>query len=243
MGHRFSLGDGNALKNPVEKRQINRAVFKIVAPRYQWITRVLSLGRDQSWKRELIKSIPPYSKPVCLDLACGTGDLCRMLTLHNPQSQIIAVDICPEMLHLASQKTSHAQLHYVLADMMALPVADNSVDIVTGGYALRNAPDLDALLAILYQKLKPGGIALFLDFSRPANPYKAAWQAKILTFWTQLWGIIFHGNADVYGYIAKSLALFPNSEELRARILNHGFYEFSQTQYLGGFTTMVKFRK
>lgn len=239
----FKLGDGSALKNPSEKRQINRAVFKLVAPKYQLITRILSFGRDQAWKRELIASIPQSLNPVCLDLACGTGDIGKMLAAHNPSSRIMAIDICSEMLRIASHKKTNQQIYYVLADMLSLPVADNSVDIITGGYALRNAPDLDVLLAVIYKKLKPGGSALFLDFSRSANPSKARWQAKLLTFWTQLWGILLHGNADVYGYIAKSLALYPNCEELRQKILAQGFREFSQKQYLGGFTAMIKFKK
>lgn len=243
MSQGFSLGNGAALKNPGEKRQINREVFKLVAPKYDWITRILSFGQDQSWKRQLIRSIPSIPEPLCLDLACGPGDLSRMLATQFPAGQIIALDICDEMLRLAMKKSLFPQLYYVKGDMLSLPVEDNSLDIVTGGYALRNAPDLDELLAILYKKMKPGGIALFLDFSRPANPIKAQRQATLLSFWTQLWGILLHSNADVYGYIAKSLALYPNCEELQRKILSHGFCDFFQKTYLGGFTALVKFKK
>lgn len=127
--------------------------------------------------------------------------------------------------------------------MQQLPVPDNSVDWITGGYALRNAPDLSALLKNIYLKLKPGGKAAFLDFSKPACPRKAAFQAKILTFWTRMWGIFLHGNSDVYGYIPASLALFPNVEEIKTLILSMGFANFSFREYFGGFTGLIQFTK
>jgi ubiquinone/menaquinone biosynthesis methyltransferase len=243
MSCQFSLGDHSALKNPGEKRQLNREMFAIIAPRYRWITQILSFGQDRYWKQALINGQPCLQAPHCLDLACGTGDITRQLANRYPQGQIIGIDLCPEMLQLAKKQNLPANCQYVLADMLALPVADDSVDIITGGYALRNAPDLDALLQVVYQKLKPGGFAAFLDFSRPAHPRKARRQAQLLKFWTRLWGMIFHGNADVYGYISASLALFPNTNELQKRILSIGFQQFSRQEFLGGFTALVKFCK
>lgn len=243
MKRRFSLGNKSALKDPSQKRQLNREMFAMIAPRYSWITQILSFGRDRSWKKHLINSTPELTAPLCLDLACGTGDITRLLAERYPQGQVLGIDLCTEMLHLAQKQFQPVNCHYILADMLALPIPDHSLDIVTGGYALRNAPDLNLLLEGIYKKLKPNGIAVFLDFSRPIHPRKAKLQAVLLKFWTRLWGVIFHGNADVYGYIAESLALFPNSADLRERILKTGFREFSHQEYLGGFTALVKFQK
>ncbi len=243
MGSAFSLGNGDALKNPSQKRQINRQMFAIIAPRYQWITRILSFGQDRLWKQSLIRAVPDQAAPLCLDLACGPGDISRLLADRFNSGLVIGVDISPEMLHLASRPQRSSNLYYVLADMQSLPVADQSLDIITGGYALRNAPDLNVLLQVIFQKLRPGGAALFLDFSRPTQPRKANLQAKLLKFWTRLWGRIFHGNAQVYGYIAESLALFPNAQDLRGRIMAAGFSQYSCQEYLGGFTALIKFRK
>lgn len=243
MPTQFSLGDGLALRNPNQKRKINREMFTIIAPRYQWITRILSFGQDRYWKKALIQAAPDLTAPLCLDLACGTGDISRLLAARYPASQVLGIDLCTAMLRLSQQHANPAHLHYILADMLFLPVADESLDMVTGGYALRNAPDLDALLLEIFRKLKPGGTALFLDFSRPVEPHRAARQAKLLKFWTRLWGIIFHGNADVYGYIAESLALFPNTDDLRERILKTGFKNFARQEYFGGFTAQISFQK
>lgn len=243
MEKQFSFCNSTALKNPCEKRQINREMFAMIAPRYRWITQILSFGCDQRWKQALIDSAPELSMPFCLDLACGPGDISRLLAARYPHSQVMGLDICAEMLRFARQHQPPSHLHYILADMQFLPVPDHSVDVITGGYALRNAPDLDSLLREIYQKLKPGGVALFLDFSLLAQPRKAQRQATLLKFWTRLWGIIFHGNADVYGYIAASLALFPDTEDLRERIVQTGFSNFSRHEYFGGFTALVKFQK
>jgi ubiquinone/menaquinone biosynthesis methyltransferase len=243
MSNAFSLGNGDDLKSPGRKRQMNREMFAIIAPRYQWITQILSFGRDRYWKKQLIGTIPQIPALLCLDLACGTGDISRLLAARFQHSTVIGVDICAQMLKLARQFHQPSCLHYILADMLSLPVADHSLDIITGGYALRNAPDLNALLQVIFHKLKPGGIALFLDFSRPTNPHKANFQAKLLKFWTRLWGRIFHGNPDVYGYIAESLALYPNTQDLYDRIIATGFIHFHRQEFLGGFTALVKFQK
>jgi ubiquinone/menaquinone biosynthesis methyltransferase len=243
MGSTFSLGNGDALKNPGQKRILNRQMFAIIAPRYAWITRILSFGRDSYWKKALINAIPPCHQPFCLDLACGTGDISRMLLSRFPNACVLGIDICPEMIHLAKQCKSAYRPYYLLSDMQFLPVPDNSFDIITGGYALRNSPDLNALLKVIFQKLKPGGVALFLDFNRPLEETKALKQAKLLRFWTRLWGWIFHQNPEVYGYIAESLALFPNCEDLRQRFESAGFSQYVRWEYLGGFTALIKVTK
>ncbi len=239
---KFSLGNSEVLKDPNQKRQLNREMFAIIAPKYSKITQILSFGQDRRWKQDLINSLPDLATPFCLDIACGSGDITQQLAFRFPQGKVIGIDICPEMLKQAESK-QNSNCQYVLADMLQLPVADNSIDIVTGGYALRNSPHLKESLKIIFQKLKPGGTAAFLDFSKPANPKKAFLQYKLLKFWTRTWGLVFHRNADVYGYIAESLALYPNQEELRQLILETGFSDYRKVEYLGGFTAFIQFKK
>ena len=230
------------LKDPNRKRQLNREMFAIIAPKYARITRILSFGRDRYWKQDLLNSLPHLATPFCLDIACGPGDITQQLALRFPKGRVIGIDICPEMLKLAEPK-SLPNCQYILADMVQPPIADNSIDIVTGGYALRNAPNLKELLKIIYQKLKPGGAAAFLDFSKPVNLKKASLQHQVLKFWTRSWGLAFNNNADVYAYIAESLALFPNEQELRSLIIETGFSNYSRVEYLGGFTSLMNFKK
>lgn len=241
MNKKFTLGDGSALKTPALKKQLNSEMFSIIAPKYDWITRIFSFNQDKKWKRQLVARLEPERVQLAVDLACGTGDICRSIAAFS--DHVVAVDICAHMLQLAQTKQQRDNVFYVMADMQHLPLANHSVDWITGGYALRNAPDLAVLLKTIYLKLKPGGKALFLDFSKPADAQKAAIQTKLLKFWTSLWGMVFHGNPDVYNYIPASLALFPNTEELKSLVLSLGFTDFYFQEYFGGFTGMIEFRK
>lgn len=197
------------LVNPTRKRAYNINLFTEAAPRYNIVTRALSLGRDRAWKEHLIRCLPAISHPRIIDLACGTGDISRLLAKRYPQGHISAIDITPSMLTHARKQSSHANIDFIEADINHLPFDDGSFDIVTGGYALRNAPDLVCAIREIERVLKPGGVAVFLDFSK--SPYRfSQWiSCGILKIWGGLWGILLHGQAKVYTYIADSLRLFP----------------------------------
>jgi len=243
MTNNFSFTAETDLTQPDRKRQLNRKLFKIVAPRYDLITRLLSLGQDRRWKKNLINLFPQQKLPLCVDLACGTGDLSILLHERFKNAQIIGIDITPAMLVRARElDTSHA-IDYLIGDMMRIPVKDNSVDIITGGYALRNAPDLTDTLAMIYAKLRPGGIASFLEFSRSNIFALQALQMSILIFWTSVCGLLIHGNPRVYNYIPASLKLFPNLEKLKQLTESLGFVGFCVKKYLMGTMTIVTFRK
>lgn len=166
---RFSLKIGDHLKKPETKKYYNEQVFSEIAPRYDFITRALSLWRDAAWKRDLIAALPVKKNPVCLDLACGTGDIAFLLAEKYPQGQIIGLDITEPMLEISRSRNSYANVDFTNQDMSQLEFETNSIDVVTGGYALRNAPDLSIVIKEIHRVLKPGGTAAILDFSKPAN--------------------------------------------------------------------------
>jgi ubiquinone/menaquinone biosynthesis C-methylase UbiE len=117
------------------------------------ITRLLSFGRDGRWKKIMLSRLPndsTHGRPFsCLDLACGTGDISRLLSLRYPRGTIYAVDLNPEMLRRAKARTDHANIRFHRVNMNELPFADASCDIVTSGYALRNSlPSSDHLSRI-----------------------------------------------------------------------------------------------
>ncbi len=223
MKVQFAASLEDALSDSEAKRDFNRSLFTAVAPRYDFVTRALSLGRDAAWKRRLVRALPPLDAPACADLACGTGDVTRLLAKRYPGGRIEGLDLTPGMLDLARRLTPHGPVSYRLGDMQQLPWADASLDIVTGSYALRNAPDLDQAIAEVGRVVKPGGYAAFLDFSKPRSPGLQAIGYAVLKAWGGLWGLLLHRNADVYGYIAESLRRYPDREELRSRFLRDGW--------------------
>ena len=231
------------LGSPASKLAYNRDVFTVVAPRYDVITRLLSFGRDGRWKRMLVGRLPDSVSPRALDLACGTGGISRLLAARYPSGNIDAVDINPEMLRRARARTPATNVAYHTAGMQALPFPDQSYDIVTGGYALRNAPSLSQALREIYRVLKPGGIAAFLEFSASSRKPLRRLQYALLRFWGGLWGFLFHGNPEVYSYIAESLSLFPDAVELLALLRSHGFIHPRSRMLLGGFLALTVAQK
>jgi demethylmenaquinone methyltransferase/2-methoxy-6-polyprenyl-1,4-benzoquinol methylase len=127
--------------------------------------------------------------------------------------------------------------------MASPPVEEHSVDIITGGYALRNAPDLDKLLTSVWHKLKPGGTASFLDFSKSDNPFIQVCQLWILKIWTGLFGLILHGNPVIYSYIASSLSAFPTQKQLQAKLEHMGFKNYTCIYHHKGFISTISFVK
>jgi demethylmenaquinone methyltransferase/2-methoxy-6-polyprenyl-1,4-benzoquinol methylase len=169
-----------------------------------------------------VAGLPDLGEPVVIDVACGSGDLLVRLRARYPRARLTGVDLTAPMLEIARRRLAGADVALVQADMARLPAADGSVDILTGGYALRNAPDLDAFLAEVRRVLKPGGVAAFLDFARPDSPARARVHQALLAFWGGVWGRLLHGDANVYGYIAASLARHPPTAELAHRFAAHG---------------------
>jgi ubiquinone/menaquinone biosynthesis methyltransferase len=201
---------------PDKKRMYNRRLFGIVAAHYHFLTRVLSFGRDPTWKRWLVDRLPPDGTPVVIDIASGNGDIAFRLRKKYRSSPIFAADLTPEMFASTRLSRRVSNIAFVIQDMSELGFKNTSADIVTGGYALRNAPDLEPTLAEIARILKPGGIAAFLDFSRPSGKIPAFIEYVLLKSWGGLWGLLLHGNPEIYGYIAESLRVFPDRASLHA---------------------------
>jgi ubiquinone/menaquinone biosynthesis methyltransferase len=211
------------LADPDAKRALNREIFTAVAPRYDAITRLLSFHRDQAWKKRLVQALPAMATPVCLDLACGTGDLTVLVARKYPGGRVIGMDLTEAMLEIARPRPSPSSIEYLCRDMAHTGLPDASADIVTGGYALRNAGDLPAALAEIFRVLKPGGWAAFLDFSKPRFRLLQRLELSLLAFWGGWWGWAFHRNPGVYAYIAESLARYPNRPRIHQLFRDHGF--------------------
>ncbi|MFW5812395.1 MAG: ubiquinone/menaquinone biosynthesis methyltransferase [Alkalispirochaetaceae bacterium] len=231
------------LADPGSKREYNRRLFRVVATRYDAITRVLSLWQDRGWKRRLIAGLPDSAVRLAVDIACGTGDLTVAVADRYRQARVVGVDLSPEMLARARRRRAENRVTFVEADMGELPFDTGGVDLVTGGYALRNAPDLDRLLAELARVLRPGGSLAVLDFSRSSHRFPRELQLGILSFWGRLWGRLLHGNPEVYGYISESLRRYTSTPELEKRLGEHGFHSLRSRSFFFGLVTITRARR
>jgi demethylmenaquinone methyltransferase/2-methoxy-6-polyprenyl-1,4-benzoquinol methylase len=234
MFHEFLSKMREDLAEPERTRKLNRELFTLIAPQYDEATRYLSLGRDAYWKDRLVAGLPEQAAPVCLDLACGTGDLTRRLAAKYPEGIVTGVDLTEAMLTQARLQSQSGKIRYMVGDMGHTGLPDNAIDIITGGYALRNSGDLQEALREVHRILKPGGMAVFLDFSKPANRWLQYIGHTILKLWGGTWGWILHRDPRVYTYIADSLAIYPDRPRLAALLQEIGFENLRTRQaFLG----------
>src|SRR5688572_10560136 len=140
------------LADPSIKQQFVTPMFDVIAPRYDRFTRLFSFGMDRGWKRELLTRIEELvtGEATVLDLACGTGDLALEVSARVPAARVTGVDASPAMIDHARRRRSSAvadRVQFVVGDMARLEAPDESVDLITAGYALRYAPDLSRAIA------------------------------------------------------------------------------------------------
>ncbi len=210
------------IQTPDEKRAYNSGLFTRVAREYDGATRAMSLGRDQTWKRRLVAALPPLPAPRCVDLACGTGDVTLALARRFERGEIVGIDLTAAMVEVARERCPQANVKFLVKDMCRTGIEDGWADVVTGSYALRNAPVLDDALTEIRRLLKPGGWAAFLDFAKPPARWRQSLQIPLLKFWGGFWGWLLHGGPE-HAYIAESLRQFPDRVALRERFTRQRF--------------------
>lgn len=216
-----------------KQRYVTR-LFETIAARYDFFTAFMSYGMDRGWKRELVRMLQLRGGETTLDIACGTGDITFMTAAGLTTGVAIGLDITQAMLQIAERKRRQRGLEGVCfhrGDIMRLPFADRTFDCVTGGYALRNVPDVRGGLAEIHRVLKPGGRLLSLDFGHPPNRLYRRAYLNYLTLVGSAVGLLLHGDADTYRYIPETLKLYPGQRGVRelmeaAGFVNTGFREF-----------------
>ncbi|MEJ2472039.1 MAG: ubiquinone/menaquinone biosynthesis methyltransferase [Desulfuromonadales bacterium] len=237
---KFTLKIRDYLHTPERKREYNEQHFGEAARHYDFATRAMSLGRDAFWKRRLIAALPSCPEPTCVDLACGTGDVAFLLAEKYPAGRIFGIDLTASMLQRARQRNRAENVRFLQRDMENTGLATHSVDIVTGSYAVRNAPDLRQAFVEIHRILKPGGSVALLDFSKPPQAWFQNLQSCVLKYWCGLWGLLLHGNPEIHAYIAASLRACPDRIALRELLQEIGFVEsLAQRFYLGTLELLV----
>jgi demethylmenaquinone methyltransferase/2-methoxy-6-polyprenyl-1,4-benzoquinol methylase len=216
------------------KRRHVRALFRTIADRYDLITRVLSYGRDRHWKARLVALALPAPGVRALDLATGTGDIAFALSARS--ASVVGLDVTPRMIELAKAKihTAAGRPVFIVGDMLTLPFASASFDLVTTGYGLRNVPDLVTAVDEILRVLRPGGQALSLDFNRPSNAAVRVVYLAYLSIVGSLLGWILHRDPDTYRYIPASIRNHPGADALAALLEARGFRRVAHHRLLGG---------
>jgi len=230
----------SALDSAEGKSRYVRRLFSTIADRYDLITVLLSFGLDARWKDRLVALTGASPGMQALDLACGTGDIAFALSRRG--ARIVGLDVTHRMLVLAIGKRGPAAA-FVTGDMMALPFPDDSFDVVTTGYGLRNVPDIAGSLAEIHRVLKPGGQLLSLDFNRPEQPLVRFVYLTYLTFVGSVLGFVLHRDPDTYRYIPESIRRYPGARRVVTLMQQRGFIDVAWQRLLGGFMAIHAARK
>ena len=201
----------NTFYAPGEQRAAKvNDLFARIARRYDFLNDLQSFGLHRSWKRRVVTLAKVSPGTRALDLCCGTGDISFALAQRGAETT--GLDFSPQMLEVAAQRhlKSHiSNLKFIQGDAQELPFAENSFDIVTVGYGLRNLTSWQRGVDEMYRVAKPGARLIVLDFGKPAN---ALWRTIYFTHLKMsvpLIGLLFCGNASAYAYILESLKHYP----------------------------------
>ncbi len=221
-----------------EKQKRVAGVFSSVAAKYDVMNDLMSMGIHRIWKRFVIDLAAVRAGERVLDVAGGTGDLTRAFARQvGPKGLVVLSDINPEMLNEGRTRLldeGRLEVPPVLANAECLPFADESFDLITIGFGLRNVTDKDASLRSMWRCLKPGGRAIVLEFSRPlAKPLAKIYDAYSFSVLPRL-GQMVAGDADSYRYLAESIRMHPDQATLKGMMEAAGFSRVQVYNLTGG---------
>lgn len=202
-----------------------RAMFGKIAPRYDLTNSVLSFGIHGYWRRKLVELLAPRpnssqcSPALVLDLCTGTGDLLPLL--RHRFGEVIGADFCLPMLQAGAKKKARG-FTLVQADALALPFRDQSFDIVTVAFGVRNFEDTHRGLREIARVLKPGGHLLVLEFGQPRGLFGALFRFYSRTVMPLIGGML-TGDREAYTYLPRTAGAFPCGEQFCGIVAECGF--------------------
>jgi demethylmenaquinone methyltransferase/2-methoxy-6-polyprenyl-1,4-benzoquinol methylase len=226
-----------------EKQAMVADVFHSVAAKYDVMNDLMSFGVHRLWKRFTIdmSGVRPGNK--VLDLAGGTGDLTKKFSkIVGPSGTVVLADINSSMLEVGRERLTNqgyvGNIEYVQANAQYLPFADNTFDIITIAFGLRNVTDKDEALRSMFRVLKPGGRLLVLEFSQTKNPLlKKAYDLYSFTA-LPLMGKLVTNDSESYKYLAESIRMHPDQETLKGMMEEAGFNRVSYHNMTGGMVAL-----
>jgi len=206
-------------------------MFDTIAPRYDLMNRLMTFGLDRRWRMAAVRALHLMPGDRVLDVACGTGDLCRDLGAAGYEA--MGIDLSAGMLRHARTAAPLVQ-----GDALRLPFAERALDGAVSGFALRNVADLPALFAELARTVRPGGRISLLDVAEPVAPVLRtghSWYFGHVV--PRLGGMLSDGAA--YRYLPRSMAYLPSPAALVEQIRRAGFYAVERRLLSGGITQLL----
>jgi demethylmenaquinone methyltransferase/2-methoxy-6-polyprenyl-1,4-benzoquinol methylase len=225
----MGVKESSPLPAAEEKRAFVREMFDRIAPRYDRMNRLMTLGRDQGWRRAAVRRAGVGPDDLVIDLATGTGDFAELCRSRG--ARVVAVDLALGMLRAGHRRLPG--ISFVQADGVALPLPDGAATVVTCGFALRNFVDLDAIFREAARVLTPGGRLVFLEVDTPRSTWLRWGHDLHFRRIVPLLGSLL-SDPKAYRYLPESTAYLPPEAELRAALARAGFEHIEKHPHMFG---------
>jgi demethylmenaquinone methyltransferase/2-methoxy-6-polyprenyl-1,4-benzoquinol methylase len=214
------------------KRRAVETMFDRLAPSYERMNRIISLGQDRRWRHHAVEALALPLGSLVLDLACGTADLCRDLA--NYGYRAIGIDFSEGMLAAA-----RTDAPLVRGDAAALPFSERSIDGIVCGFALRNFVDVEDVFAECARVLRPGGRFAALDAAVPEHVLARIGNAVWFRGAVPLLGRLLTHDGDAYSYLPRSTAYLPPGPALLQSLHRAGFGGAARRTFTAGSVQLV----
>jgi demethylmenaquinone methyltransferase/2-methoxy-6-polyprenyl-1,4-benzoquinol methylase len=218
------------------------AMFDSISRHYDRLNHLLSLGTDRFWRRHAVNLIGRHIKPGrIIDVATGTGDL-AIIAMRLKPDKIAAIDISGDMLAIAREKTTRLgygdKIELLKVDSQAIGFGDGTFDVAMSAFGVRNFEDTVAGLREMCRVLRPGGMVMILEFSKPSwFPMKQVYGfyfRKILPYI----GKRVSGDNEAYSYLPETVMSFPDNEAFLELLAEAGFRDINQKRMTGGIASI-----
>ena len=217
-------------------------MFSQIAHSYDRANHILSFNRDRAWRRIVVQHAAPKPRERLLDLCTGTGDVAIEFAKACPEIEIVGLDLSEEMLRVARKKLTQMSLDHrvrlVVGDALELPFAENSFEIVTIAFGLRNLPDRARGLREIYRVLSPGGRAFIVEFSLPQSSLVRLVYLPYLRYIVPIVGGIVSGSRVPYEYLRDSIEGFPDRAQILEELYEAGFRPVGYRDLTCGIATL-----
>lgn len=216
-----------------------KSMFNDIAKNYDFLNDVMTFFTQKSIKNSAINSLKPNHSNI-LDVCTGTGDIAIMLAKKFPNASITALDFSLEMLKIAKIKSKNLNINFINQNALDMPFLDNSFDLCTISFGLRNLPDITAAIKEIHRILATNGELLIIDLGKP----KMNWlYPLILDKVIPFLGKIFHENKYPYQYLVESQKDFPSPQNLSKVLQSVGFADTKIRNFLFGTITALTAEK
>ena len=228
------------------KKQQVEQMFDNIAPKYDFLNHFLSLGIDKLWRKKAVRILKAYKPSRILDVATGTGDF-AIETSRIAPTEIVGFDLSEQMLKVGAEKVKQLKLDDLISfqkgDSENMPFADASFDAITVAFGVRNFENLEKGLQEFYRVLKPGGVAVILEFSKPRYfPFRQFYQFYFFHILPRL-GRMISKDSSAYTYLPESVMAFPDDHDFLKILDERGFSESRQWRLTFGIATIYLARK